>query len=538
MNYRIVARYLGTVAILLAASMSLSLPWGMELLGGKWDNEFKGVRALAISILISLAVGAFLLQRARNAGSQFFRKEAMAVVALSWLLATLLGALPYLISGTLRNHSTPMSIGDALFESQSGFSTTGATVLGELEDPGVIPRCILFWRATTHFLGGLGIMVLFVAILGHSSAGKVFMKLEMSGKETGTQTGMHQTAVILFYLYSSLCLLLTVLLIVLGLAPFDALCHAFSTVATGGFSTFNASVGHFASHGYRYAAAIEWTLILFMYLCSCNFLLLFAVVRGEPLRMVRDAEWRFFTVIVMVTAVTIFGVGMYRGDFDAFGTSDLPIAGVAIDAETGNGTPSGSWSFRNALFQVVSTISTTGFCTDDYEEWAPFSYGLLLVLMFIGGCAGSTSGGGKVIRVLIAMKVIAHEVERSYRPNVVRPLLLNEKALDKETIHNVLVFIVTLGIIAITGPILLVAIEPASTWQNRDTGKNLIDALSAVAATLNNVGPGFGVIGAKGTYGMFTELSKLIFTLFMMIGRLEVFVVLSLFHPTFWKKLG
>ncbi len=462
----------------------------------------------------------------------------MAVVALSWILATILGALPYLFSGTHREAGKPMSWADAMFEAQSGFSTTGASVFGDVENITNIPRCILFWRATTHYLGGLGIMVLFVAILGSSGAGKVFMKLEMTGKGTGPQKSIQKTAMILFWIYTGLCVVLALVLWCLGLTPFDAICHAFSVIATGGFSNFNASAGHFVTHGYRFAAAIEWTLILFMFLASCNFILLYTVLRGGLRHCLRDTEFLAFLGIVLFAATSIFAVGSINKDFDAHGTAEVPIAGVPIAPGENDGIAPPALSLRLATFQVVSIISTTGLCTDDYQEWNSYSYGIILVLMFLGGCAGSTAGGIKVIRYVIAWKTIRMEVERCFRPNVVRSLFVNAGAVERDAIYNVLVYFVTVFVIAVSGTLLVLLLEPNTTWDGMDPLRKLLDSFSAVASTMNNVGPGFGVIGAKGNYGAFTDASKLLFTWLMMLGRLEVFVVLALFHPGFWKKHG
>ncbi|HBT75396.1 MAG TPA: potassium transporter [Planctomycetaceae bacterium] len=540
MNYRIVLRYLGIIAFLLGASMAASLPWGLMVPENDMPHEYRGMIGLSLSILSCFLTGAILVRIGRNAGSQFFRKEAMAVVSLSWVLATFLGGLPYLFSLVHRDTGVPMNYADALFEAQSGFSTTGSSVFSELEDPAQLPRCILFWRATTHYLGGLGIMVLFVAILGssNSNAGKVFVRLETTGKGIGPQTPVRRIAFTLFAIYTGLCAILATILFCLGLSAFDAICHSFSVVATGGFSNFNASAGYFATHGYRFAAMIEWVLILFMFIASCNFILLFQVIKGLPGKLFADVEWKTFCMIVVIASTVVFLGGMFNGDFDAFGTADCPIAGVAIDPETGNGTSPPSIALRQTIFQVVSIISTTGLCTDDYEEWNPLSYGIILMLMFVGGCAGSTAGGMKVIRFVFGWKILRMEGERSFRPNVVRPLIINGRAMEREAIHNVLVYFLTILFIAMSSMLLLVAIEPIATWDARDAGKRLSDSISAVASTLNNVGPGFGVIGAKGNYGGFSDVSKLLFVWLMMLGRLEIFVVLSLFHPSFWKKLG
>jgi len=244
MNLTLLCKLLGLVAVLLGGTMAFSLPWALE----NWEVERHGFFGLLGAMAVCFVVAGVLRFIGRREHGQLFRKEAMAVVGLSWILATVLGALPFVFSGTCRAPGVPMTPVDAMFEAQSGFSTTGATVLTELEDPTVVPRCILFWRSSTHLLGGLGIIVLFVAILGQGSAGKALMRAEMPGPSQSTpQARMQHTAWVLFVIYACLNVVLTLFLLLEGLSLFDSLCHAFGTMATGGFSTYNASVGHFAS---------------------------------------------------------------------------------------------------------------------------------------------------------------------------------------------------------------------------------------------------------------------------------------------------
>ena len=536
MNLRIVFRHLGSVAFLIAAAMALSIPWGFS---GFWRHEHPGIWGLTASIAISLAIGYLFRRFGKNASNIFYRKEATATVALSWVLATFLGAMPYLLSGVQREPGVPMTWADTMFESQSGFSTTGGSVINELENPATLPRCILFWRMTTHFLGGLGIMVLFVAILGQGSAGRMFMKLEMNGKGLGgPRVTVQQTALRLFTVYISLNVLLAIILSLLGLNLFDAISYAFSIIATGGFGAHNASAGHFITGGYRYASIIEWVMVLFMFLAACNFTLLYGVCIGRPMQLLRDIEWRTFALIIILAVIIISFFGFLHNDFDAYGTANDPIPGIAISEENANGHQSFPHALRTATFQVVSIISTTGLLTDDYVIWNPVSYALLTLLMFIGGCAGSTAGGVKVIRYVVAWKIIGQEIERSYRPNIIRPLLLNGEAVDRGVVHNVLVFFITTIFFAVASTFLILAIEPASIWTTDAPGQEVTYCLSTVASTMNNVGPCFGVIGPQGSYAAFSDLSKLIFTWLMILGRLEFFVFLALFQPGFWRSHG
>jgi len=614
MSFRVVSRLLGIVAVLIGATMVFSLPWAHPAWGHRQGLEVstffevRGFAALIFSMFISFAVGAGLMWYGRGVEIRLFRKEAMAVVGLSWIMATLLGALPFWLRGTYRSpclrptgdqrawqihHGAPyfwrhwvtlpplpgdthrvvaalyaagakglpppalraatqrddaeqvlrdlcqvdsdwrrailfpgqeetpderganirlrwikMGIADALFESQSGFSTTGATVLAELEDPVLVPHCLLFWRSSTHFLGGLGIIVLFVVILGQGSAGKALMRAEMPGpSKQGSHSRMQHTAWIFAAIYCALNAALTLILWLEGLSIFDALCHAFGTLATGGFSTWNKSVGHFDS------AWIDYTITLFMILAGTNFTLLYMLCLGQPRRVWADVEWRtYMGLIVGVTALIVIS-GLWHRDF-----------------------PSLSSAVRYGLFQVVSIITTTGYGTHDFDQWTSFGRGVLFLLMFVGGCAGSTGGGLKVIRHVLFLKIMWLEIELAFRPTVVRPLRLGGQPVDDVDLRkNVLVYFGLILVIFVFSWMFVVAVEPNTTWGTTIENK-LIDSASGVAATLNNIGPGLGTVGATQNYGHFSPLTKFLFVWLMMIGRIEIFAILVLFMPAFWRS--
>ena len=536
MNLGLLSKLLGLVAVLFGAMMVFSLPWAFW--EGDWslEQERRGFVGLAGAVVVCLAVGGILRHWGRNSKGQLFRKEAMAVVGLSWILATVLGGLPFWFSGTLRAPGVPMTFVDAMFESQSGFSTTGATVLGELEDDTMVAHCILFWRSSTHYLGGWGIIVLFVAILGQGSAGKALMRAEMPGPSHSTpQARMQHTAWVLFLIYTGLNGLLALLLMIQGVSLFDSICHAFGTLATGGFSTFNASVGHFTTDPRYNGPAIEMTFIFFMLLAGTNFMLLYCLLLRQPGKLFRDVEWRIYIAVILLVTACILGAGLYHGDFDRFGTSDAAIdGGTAVDEEMPVFR-----GFRYSLFQVVSLMTTTGFCTDEFENWNAFACGILLVLMFIGGCAGSTGGGMKVIRHVLFFKILRLEIEQAFHPTVVRPLRLGGRPVEDQTLRkNILVYFGLIIAIFMISWVFMITFEPAATWT--DSGHpvehKLIDSAACVTATLNNIGPGLGVIGARQNYGAFTWYTKILFIWLMMIGRLEIFVILVLFVPGFWRN--
>ncbi len=527
MNYPLVWRLLGVVAWLLGAAMLASLPWALPLLSGHDEFETRGAMGLLLSLIACLAVGAALRWIGRGAQVIMYRKEAFAVVGLSWVLATVLGALPYYFSGTALGWTDgpgstpkPMTFIDGLFESQSGFSTTGATVIADLEAPELVPRCILFWRSTTHFLGGLGIVVLFVAVLGQGSAGKVLMRAEMPGpSKEGSQERMQHTAWNFAGIYVLLNVILTVILMFEGMGLFDALCHAFGTMATGGFSTYNTSLGAFGS------ATIEYTVLLFMVLAGMNFTLIYLTLIGRPHAMWADVEWRAYIGIMVGVSILMVLLAIFvSADFNP-------------DGELG-------WfeewqsAIRYVSFTVVSIMTTTGFGTVDFDTWSEFSRSILFLLMFIGGCAGSTGGGLKVIRHILFLKVLSLEIEQSFHPTVVRHMKIGGKVIaDPELRKQILLYFGLVTFVFMLSWITLVAIEPDSHWTDKGLAVNnkLIDSASAVAATLNNIGPGLGTVGATENYGNFHSPAKLLFVFLMMLGRLELFAILVLLVPSFWR---
>lgn len=620
MNIRLLCKLLGVLCILIGAFMLLSLIWSLPRFGYRTDSsiaavqfEQRGFLGLLFSMLIAVVVGGLLYGWGRRSSGELYRKEAMAVVGLSWILATILGALPFVLSGTARgpavrvfeqqqtvlvassgwkfwnawemepvdqreaellgaleqagskglsehvlNSQIPdatkiinqlrerapwnglierpgdssgaapadrvanfrlkrrkMDFVDAMFESQSGFSTTGATVISDLEDGFEVPHCILFWRASTHFLGGLGIIVLFVVILGQGSAGKALMRTEMPGPTSdGSTSRMQHTAWLFGGIYLGLNVVLTLILLVMGMSLFDAICHAFATMATGGFSTYNGSLGHFMSIPSVNGEAIEYITIVFMLLAGTNFTLLFFTLIGQPIKLIRDIEFRTYLGIIAGASIAIIIFGMRFGD-SGFGSFREAI--------------------RNGLFQVVSIITTTGFGTNDFDQWNQFGRALILLLMFIGGCAGSTGGGMKVIRHLLCVKILGMEVDRAFQPKVVRLLKVGGKPIeDKNLKMGILVYFGLIALIFSISFLAIVMIEPGSTW-GVDTSNKLIDSASAAASTLNNIGPGLGEVGATRNYGNFTSLTKLLFTVLMMLGRLEIFPILVLFVPSFWR---
>ncbi|MEO1615171.1 MAG: TrkH family potassium uptake protein [Planctomycetota bacterium] len=508
--------------------MLFSLPFAFPLLANRTylpraeQVEQAGIYSLLLSMGISVAVGAVLFVVGRQVKpSPLFRKEAMAIVGLSWVLATVLGALPYYLCGIQTAPEQPITFIEAMFESQAGFSTTGATVLTDLETPERVPHCLLFWRSWTHFLGGLGIVVLFVAILGQGSAGKAMVRAEMPGpSKEGSMPRMQHTALVFAGIYVGLNLSLTLIYMLEGMTLFDGLCHAFGTMATGGFSTYNRSLGGFDS------SLIEYTTIVFMILAGTNFTLLYLTLLGGPKRLFADIEFRTFVGIILLVTTGIIFFGVRAGD---------------------TGFESWDSALRNSMFQVVSVITTTGYGTADFDHWNNFARGSLLVVMFIGGCAGSTGGGMKVIRHVLFFRILQREIELSYRPRVVRLIRIGGTiADDPAMLRGIMVYFCLILGIFIASWMLLVTFEPSTTWGYSEDSpgsraqstldEKLLDCASAVTATLNNIGPGLGVVGPTQNYAGFSQGAKFLFVWLMLLGRVEVFSILVLVFPSFWRR--
>lgn len=524
MNLPLISRLLGIIVLLIGAAMALSLPWALPIFGHVDAFDGRAAFGLLGSMAVCAVVGCVLCYLGRSSSKdRLLRKEGMAVVALGWIMASLLGALPFWLSGTSaawieseangetqgQRIAEPMTFSDGVFESASGFSGTGATVLTDVEDKELIRPAILFWRSETHFLGGLGIMVLFVAILGFGSAGKTLMLTEMPGPQQeslhATSRGTARSFATIFLL---LVFVLAALLMLEGMSAFDALCHAFATIATGGFSNYNDSVGHFDS------APIDYTLTVFMIIACTNFTLLYYVTIFRPGKLLRDIEFRVYIAILCVAILGVVVFGLFEGDF-----ANLPDA------------------LRDGSFQVASIMTNTGFGTVDTNQWCGFNRATLLALMFIGGCAGSTSCSIKVIRHIVLLKSLRNEVDKSFQPRLVRALKVGEQMIEPSGVREVLVYFCLFAVVSGIGWFGLVMVEPDSTWEHSHfQHQKLLDCGSAVAATVNGVGPGFGIVGAKENYHAFHPVSKLILTALMLLGRLELFVLIALFRPRFWRS--
>jgi trk system potassium uptake protein TrkH len=447
------------------------------------------VDALQVSALASMAAGLALWLGNRNS-TELSRREGFGVVAFGWIAASISGAVPYVLSGVIPGWMA------AVFETMSGFTTTGASVIAIIEE---VPRGILLWRSLTHFYGGMGVLVLVVAILPLvGTGGMQLFRAEMPGPTKDRLTPrIAGTAKRLWAVYVLLVVVEAVLLRLGGMAWFDAWCHAFATVATGGFSTRTASVGDFGS------LYIELVILVFMVASGVNFALHYRTLRGQPGFCRRDSEFKFYLVVLAAGSALITGSLLASGS--------ARTLGVAL---------------RDATFASASIMTTTGFTTADFNRWPGFARLVLFLLMFVGGCAGSTGGSIKVVRILLTLRALGREIRRWMRPQAVMSVKVGHVAVDAEMIMNVVTFVLTY----------LAIFAAATVLMTLHFGNDWISAASSVAATLGNVGPGFNAVGPMANYATIPPVGQGLLTVLMLLGRLELYTVLVLFIPSFWRR--
>ena len=443
-----------------------------------------------ISFLITAGILAviFLLAGIRKPkNKKIYGKDGMLIVALVWLLWSLFGALPFTISGSIPSYI------DAFFETVSGFTTTGSTILTDVE---ALPQCMLFWRSFTHWVGGMGVLVFAMMLTSlDKESGMYLMRAEVPGPEKDKLVPkMRESSRILYGMYLALSVIQVVLLLFGGMNLFDSLIHTFGTAGTGGFSNYALSVGHFNN------AYIDVVISIFMILFGVNFGLYFLLLVRDFKPVWKNEELRAYLLIIAI-ATLLIAINI-NGDYPNF-----------------------MQSLRYSLFQVASIITTTGFATTDFNYWPMFSKWILILLMVIGACASSTGGGIKVSRGLVVLKTIKQSVKQLVHPKSVSIIRLNGKKMNSETLKNVYYYLMAYAVIA-AGSVILVSLD------NMD----METTLSAVMTTLNNVGPGFAVVGPMGSFADFSVFSKIIFSLDMLVGRLEIFPFLILFTAFAWRK--
>jgi trk system potassium uptake protein TrkH len=457
-------------------SLTMLWPLGYALIDGTPDS---GALSRAILLGLLFSAGLYLAGR-RGRPEEMGPREALLCVTLSWILASAVGALPFWLSGALPHYT------DAYFEAMSGFSTTGASVLTDIQ---ATPRGLLFWRSLTHWLGGMGIIVLTLAVLPFLGVGGVeLFKAEVPGPIAEKMTPrVRQTALILWGIYLLLSAVLTLLLLAGGMNLFESLTHMFGTMATGGFSPLNGSIGQYGS------AYFDWVITIFMFLAGANFSLYYFALTGRADRLFKDPELRFYAGVVLLSIVAVTALLLAEGRY----------------ARTGE-------AIRYAAFQVVSVITTTGFVTADYEKWPYGAQFILLLLMFVGGCAGSTGGAVKNVRILVLLKRVGVEVRRILHPRGVIPVRLGGQALEPAFLYMSLFALASLLLCCL--------------------GMDPLSATGGVAATLGNVGPGLGTVGPMDNYASVPAAGKWILSACMLLGRLELFTVCVLLMPGTWRR--
>lgn len=452
-------------------------------------NDFEAIIESAIITTLAGVSGVLI---GGNSTKHFGTREGYLLVGLVWIVFSIFGMLPFRLSHYIPN------IADAFFETMSGFTTTGATILTDIE---ALPHGLLFWRSMLQWLGGMGIVVLSLAILPMFGAGMQLFAAEVPGiTYDKLQPKITDTARKLWELYLLLTIICAILLYVSGMNIFDAICHSLTTLASGGYSTKNASIAYWAS------PTIHYIIIFFMIIAGTNFSLLYgAMIRRQWKRLIYDEEFKTYI-------------------YSTLGISIVITIGL-ICTRTFDGFQSIEKAFRDALFQIVATMTTTGFSTSDYMSWHPILWLIMLLVIPMGATAGSTSGGIKIIRLHIVAKNIFYEFKRVMHPKAIRPIRVNHRIVSENTLSNTYVFISIFVIITIVSTIVMMI-----------CGLSPSEAFGCSLTSISNVGPGIGAQGPSGTFAMLPDFAKWYLSFLMLIGRLELFTILILFLPSFWKK--
>lgn len=510
MNIRYVIRELGLVMLVLCLCMVAVMGWAAWDWAGGDEDERVAVLALVMSAAVGAVMGLFCWLFGNRSGQDYLgRREALLLVALTWLIGAAVAGLPYyawawMESNMLADHAFA-SFASCYFESMSGLTTTGATVLSDVDS---IPKSLLLWRATTHWLGGLGIVVLFVAVLPTLGVGgKRLFQAEVTGpQQSGVRPRIRETARILWLIYLLLTATQTVLLRLAGMSWFDSVCHTFATLSTGGFGTHNASIGQYDSW------SVDLIVIAFMVIAGMNFGLYYDMARGRWRQAVRDPQMLVYLGMLTVSAVVIACF----------------LFGGTVTLTTGEARDVGAMdALRYSAFQVGSVHTNCGFATADYDRWGFVPKAILMVGMFFGGCAGSTSGGLKISRVIILAKMLALDIERAFRPNVVRTVRVGRSVIDDADRQSVLMYLCLMVLVLVLGTLSVRILEGEAALTLAESG-------SAVLACFTNCGPGLGVIGPVGNYGGLSLPTQALLSLFMVLGRLEIYAILVLLYPQFW----
>ncbi len=483
MRWRLIINMSGVLTIALGITMILSIIIGIFYN----DNTIMPfVRSMTITSICGLL--AYFFCPVSNKSKHITQREGMAIVATGWTVICVFGSLPFYFDESF------VSFIDAFFESVSGFTTTGSSVLTNIE---AVSKSILFWRSFIQWLGGMGIIVLSLAILPFLGVGgmQLFKAEVPSPAPDKLKPRIRDTAKILWKVYLVITLVEVFLLLLGGMSFFDSICHAFTTMPTGGFSTKNISIAHYNQWYF------DFVIIIFMIIAGINFTLHYQFLTGKPLTIFKDVELRFFILLIIIfTSLITFNV--YESVFDKF-----------------------SEAFRYSFFQVVSIITTTGYATYDYELWPPMSQVILFFCMFIGASAGSTGGGMKCIRILLCFKYCYKELFILIHPHAVSKVKINNKLVPSNVLHSILGFIVLYIFLFVISSIIMAGL-----------GVDFITSITSVASSLGNIGPGFGIVGPAKNYASIPDTGKWVLIGCMLLGRLEIYTVIILLVPEFWRK--
>lgn len=482
-NYHIMIKVVGiitaTIGVLMVPSLIVSLVYG----------EDSVVKAFLMSIVPAVIVGVLIIIKMKPLSSSLKLRDGYLIVAASWILVSIIGAFPYMLSGIL-----PSFI-DAFFESVAGFTTTSSTIIDELS---AIPKGLIFWRSFCHWLGGMGVLILVISILPALGIGGQRIANAEAPWPTLTKISnrMTDSAKILYIMYISFTIVEIILLMLGGMDIFDALIHAFGSMGTGGSSNYQDGVAHFNS------LYIELVIVIFSILASINFTLYNNFIRGHWKEFFRDSELRVFLITLGSAIILMMLVLRINGTYDSLGES-----------------------LRYSIFHSTSFMSTSGYSTTNYTLWPTFCQIILFGLMLIGGCSASTCGSIKVIRIMVLFKLIIRGLYRRLHPNSVVPVKVGGKALSSETVSRISSFLILYFMILIFSSLVL-------SLDNHD----LITTISAAASTLSNTGMGFGLLGPEETFSIFSTPMRLFLSILMIAGRLELFTIMLLFTPSFWNS--
>ena len=483
MNFKMTGRFLAQIIAIEAAfllpAIAISLGYG----------ELAAVKGMALTLAIMLVLSGVLFVLCRKAGKLFGAREGLVCVGFSWIVLSLLGALPFVLSGAVDRYV------DAFFEIVSGFTTTGASVIADVE---ALPRGILYWRSFSHWVGGMGVLVFLLAIVPRGAGGSGFTMHLLRAESPGPDVGklvpkMKNTAVILYVIYVALTILNVIFLLCGGMPVLDAFCTAFGTAGTGGFGVYNDSMASCTPY-------IQWVTTVFMFLFGVNFSCYYLLLLRQFKAVFKDEELRLYIGLGVAATVLIV---------------------INIFSRVGNAPD----AIRHAAFQVSSIMTTTGFTTTDYELWPAFSKGILLMLMVVGACAGSTGGGFKVARLLLLFKSLRRNIRQVLNPRKVQVVRNNGNPVSETVLANTNAYLAAYVIIIIVS-YLLISLDGLSIGTN----------LSAVLACFNNIGPGMEAVGPTCNYAHLSALSKVVLSLDMLAGRLEIFPILVLLSRSTWKR--